>query len=172
MVYETELYHYGIKGQKWGVRRYQNPDGTLTAAGKKQRRKNEGYKRAAKTILKQEAAYADRTAKRINRKLGRLDKKLDKYQSKMDKFHDKGVLDKRDRYLDKYFDTFDKMEEYTSRHDSLMEKSKFYKRKLSEIENDVLEAGKDYVARYVEYYDGVYYIKDAKLEFLTEKGRS
>lgn len=29
-----ELYHYGIKGQKWGVRRYQNEDGTLTAAGK------------------------------------------------------------------------------------------------------------------------------------------
>ena len=30
----TELMHYGIKGQKWGVRRYQNKDGSLTAAGK------------------------------------------------------------------------------------------------------------------------------------------
>lgn len=28
------LYHYGVKGQKWGVRRYQNKDGTLTNAGK------------------------------------------------------------------------------------------------------------------------------------------
>lgn len=27
--------HYGIKGQKWGVRRYQNPDGTLTVEGKR-----------------------------------------------------------------------------------------------------------------------------------------
>lgn len=29
-----ELYHHGIKGQKWGVRRYQNDDGSLTSAGK------------------------------------------------------------------------------------------------------------------------------------------
>lgn len=28
------LVHYGVRGQKWGERRYQNPDGTLTAEGK------------------------------------------------------------------------------------------------------------------------------------------
>ncbi len=31
---ERELVHYGIMGMKWGVRRYQNADGTLTGAGK------------------------------------------------------------------------------------------------------------------------------------------
>lgn len=32
---DYELYHYGVKGMKWGVRRYQNADGTLTALGKR-----------------------------------------------------------------------------------------------------------------------------------------
>lgn len=32
---DGELYHYGVKGMKWGVRRYQNEDGSLTEAGKK-----------------------------------------------------------------------------------------------------------------------------------------
>ena len=31
---QNELYHHGVKGQRWGVRRYRNADGSLTPAGK------------------------------------------------------------------------------------------------------------------------------------------
>lgn len=51
-VYTNELYHHGIKGQKWGVRRYQNANGTLTSAGKKRydrdQRENAGKKKGNK----------------------------------------------------------------------------------------------------------------------------
>lgn len=35
MISDNELYHWGIKNMKWGVRRFQNEDGTLTEAGKR-----------------------------------------------------------------------------------------------------------------------------------------
>jgi hypothetical protein len=34
-IHTDELYHHGILGQRWGIRRFQNPDGSLTAAGRR-----------------------------------------------------------------------------------------------------------------------------------------
>ena len=74
------LKHHGIKGQKWGVRRFQNPDGTRTAAGKKRYKTNalkEGaeYARATRNALNSNLSPEERKRARAERKeaIRRLD---------------------------------------------------------------------------------------------------
>lgn len=50
--YSDELYHHGIKGQKWGIRRFQNKDGTLTEAGLARYRSGSEQKKLADKLTK------------------------------------------------------------------------------------------------------------------------
>lgn len=53
MIYKSdELYHHGIKGQKWGIRRYQRKDGSLTNAGKRRLKREQDELRKEAAILK------------------------------------------------------------------------------------------------------------------------
>ena len=52
----NDLLHSGVKGMKWGIRRYQNKDGSLTNAGKKRYNKEMEKLRAEKRVLKTQAA--------------------------------------------------------------------------------------------------------------------
>lgn len=63
----NELYHAGIRGMKWGVRRYQNKDGTLTDAGKKR------YARDAREKEYNEYDEEKGTYYKVSNKNGRSD---------------------------------------------------------------------------------------------------
>ena len=61
---DEELYHHGVLGMKWGVRRYQNKDGTLTEAGKKHLSKDsDRFNRLEKNYNKKSANLAKRQQK-------------------------------------------------------------------------------------------------------------
>ena len=64
-----ELYHHGIKGMKWGVRRFQKKDGSLTSAGKKRyydtpelNKQKAAIKRTGKQLSKATQAYNEATS--------------------------------------------------------------------------------------------------------------
>ena len=79
----NELYHFGVKGMKWGVRRYQNKDGSLTAAGKKRQAKLE--RKEHKKLVKKSAEW-DRNVR--NNWSHAYNRAADKVNSKIQAFND------------------------------------------------------------------------------------
>lgn len=79
---ENYLIHYGVKGMKWGVRRYQNKDGSLTAEGTKRALREYAmdnslaYERGRKATI-----YGNAAAKSTKRTI-KIENKLDKQYAK------------------------------------------------------------------------------------------
>ena len=63
----NELYHFGIKGMKWGVRRFQNKDGTRTTAGKSRRKEYSSDYIDSRTKKSISSMSNEELKKRINR---------------------------------------------------------------------------------------------------------
>ena len=83
-----ELYHHGILGQRWGVRRFQNYDGSLTSKGKqRQLTTARHYKKALnsidKGIAQEKRDYSDnrKAAIKLHEKSDKLVKKTSKLEA-------------------------------------------------------------------------------------------
>lgn len=74
---ENELRHFGIRGMKWGVRRYQNENGTLTSAGKK-RYSADDIKSGAKAAIKNTKSAVGKGTKKVKSGYDSLDENTKK----------------------------------------------------------------------------------------------
>lgn len=70
----SELYHYGIPGMKWGVRRYQNPDGSLTALGMKRLNAEKTAIGEYYRKVKPDDGYHQNAMNKLNRAVSRANK--------------------------------------------------------------------------------------------------
>ena len=77
--YNDELYHHGIKGMKWGVRRYRNADGSLTSAGKKLNKTRNGQSTALSTIGKVASKQVEKSRERAEKKRKSYEKTTDMF---------------------------------------------------------------------------------------------
>lgn len=86
------LVHHGIKNQRWGFRRYQNPDGSLTPAGRARYAKKEEKLNAKKEVIKRK--QATEASKEELRNLKR-DLKNQKLAAKEERLRDKAEARER-----------------------------------------------------------------------------
>lgn len=66
IIYENHLQHHGIKGQRWGVRRYRKKDGSLTPAGKKRYSMSEDAIKASDYRKKKVSQLTNKELRELN----------------------------------------------------------------------------------------------------------
>lgn len=158
VVYSDELCHYGIRGMRWGIRRYQNPDGTLTEAGRKRvsklhdsnSRLTERRDKLTKRMEFQTRKYANSISK-ANQKAAELRVKeygLFTTKARTDKLEYKAS--KLEARAAQKAMKIDRTKARIAKIDALVSKNN---RKISELNSAEISKGKDYTEKMTKAYD-------------------
>ena len=179
---DDDLYHWGIKGMKWGIRRYQNPDGSLTEAGKKRLRnevedsyaKSSNMQEFGNTLISQKGIrnwdMVNKTRKDFTSKLADYNRVIDEGNSQANAAASKAVGGKSfmqilgdGEKVSLYMDTGKKaFKEYFEKHSDTLNKmlddasnlGKKYEVEVRSVVNDFL---KEYGSKEVTYPEAVSY---------------
>lgn len=164
----NELYHYGVLGMKWGVRKgtYYNETHD-TVGGNYTDRQKKRMVRQARSILKEQIRKSNTEANIHTKAANHAYKKADKLTRKSEARQNKGDQAGFNKYQSKAWKQVAKNITNTQSAKTAIAQSKLASKRLSEISDGTLQAGRDYVTNkgiYRGFYDN-YYTVERRIDF-------
>ena len=160
--YSDELMHYGVKGMKWGHHKFHNADGSLNSIGKQKlaEKFNKVSKSKIRTHMNKTRAIASyRVSKKYydgkiktNASMNkRVNKKLDRFNKKVAKKNEKGKYKNLSQVI-KDSNRGNELIRASKQTEQLakewLKESKKMEKKISDIKNEKIKAGRDYIAEH------------------------